>query len=236
MKLLSVLCIGLLCTAQAQAENTPSIWSIRTEVGVAGYGAAVSAKVHPKASLSFGYNGGQYKKHVNLEGDGYDLHLKNNNFYLNLEYRPFWDWQYFVLGASYFDPNYYADRHFVAGENFKLRGRRFQAVGDVKVRGKINYRSKVIPYLGVGLTGNLTKHLSVFAEVGTYYIGSPRVSIQTSNIENIMYDHKRISLKNPESTQYRHYQEAVERVRESVTDKAWKRWVPSAKVGIVYRF
>lgn len=237
MKLLSIACAGLLCMTQVNAaENEHSIWSMRAEAGVAGYGAAVSARVHPKASLSFGYNGGQYKKHVNLEGDGYDLHLKNNNFYLNLEYRPFFDWQYFALGASYFDPDYYGDRHFKTGETFKIRGRTFQAVGDVKLRGKIKYKSSVVPYLGLGVAGNITKHFGIFAEVGTYYIGSPKVTVQTTNIENITYERKRINISNPESLQYRRYQEAVDKVKTSITDKAWKKWVPSAKVGIVYRF
>lgn len=234
MKKLILACFGSIFALATYAEDTT--WAVRGEIGTVGYGVGVSGQLSQDISLTAGYNGGEYSRNVSLEGDRYKLHLKNSTTYLNVEYRPFTDWQYFTAGVTYFDPNYYGERNFANGEHFKLRGKKFQALGDVRVTGKVKYPSKFIPYAGAGVNGRISKHISLFAEAGTYYIGNPRVSVETDGIENIMTNGKRISLQDKNSTQYRYYQEAVDSVKQSIKNEVNHHWIPLAKAGIVFHF
>lgn len=196
--------------------------SVRAEVGTLGYGGAVSYNVDPKVGLTLGYNGGDiaWTDDIKVDGQTYDLDMKNTNVYLNAEIRPFANWFYTALGVAYLNNDYDVKKHVAAGETIKIGNDSFTAgANGASVKGQVSYDNKIAPYVGLGFSPAITNRWGMFGEVGAYYTGNPNVSLgQTGTTTDAAAEAK--------------IQEEEDKVRKEVKYE----WLPVAKLGVTFRF
>ena len=155
----------------------------RAEVGTTGYGGAIQWTASPYVGLSLGYNGGNisWRDDLSVNGTKYDVDMDNNNVYLNAEIRP-WGTSdnptaqgtYFAAGVAYLDNDYDLSQRSKDG-NVKLNGTNYSYNGEL--RGQMNYKNNIAPYVGVGIAPKFSKNWGVFGEIGAYYTGNPTVNL-----------------------------------------------------------
>ncbi|MDY6487645.1 ornithine uptake porin CarO [Acinetobacter faecalis] len=155
----------------------------RAEVGTTGYGGAIQWTASPYVGLSLGYNGGNisWRDDLSVNGTKYDVDMDNNNVYLNAEIHPWgtsdnrWaQGTYFAAGVAYLDNDYDLSQRSKDG-NVKLNGTNYSYNGEL--RGQINYKNNIAPYVGVGIAPKFGKNWGVFGEIGAYYTGNPTVNL-----------------------------------------------------------
>lgn len=155
----------------------------RAEVGTTGYGGAIQWTASPYVGLSLGYNGGNisWRDDLSVNGTKYDVDMDNNNVYLNAEIRPWgtsdnrWaQGTYFAAGVAYLDNDYDLSQRSKDG-NVKLNGTNYSYNGEL--RGQMNYKNNIAPYVGVGIAPKFGKNWGVFGEIGAYYTGNPTVNL-----------------------------------------------------------
>ena len=155
----------------------------RAEVGTTGYGGAIQWTASPYVGLSLGYNGGNisWRDDLSVNGTKYDVDMDNNNVYLNAEIRPWgtsdnrWaQGTYFAAGVAYLDNDYDLSQRSKDG-NVKLNGTNYSYNGEL--RGQMNYKNNIAPYVGVGIAPKFSKNWGVFGEIGAYYTGNPTVNL-----------------------------------------------------------
>ncbi len=156
---------------------------VRAEVGTTGYGGAIQWTASPYVGLSLGYNGGNisWRDDLSVNGTKYDVDMDNNNVYLNAEIRPLgtsdnrWaQGTYFAAGVAYLDNDYDLSQRSKDG-NVKLNGTNYSYNGEL--RGQMNYKNNIAPYVGVGIAPKFSKNWGVFGEIGAYYTGNPTVNL-----------------------------------------------------------
>ncbi len=156
---------------------------VRAEVGTTGYGGAIQWTASPYVGLSLGYNGGNisWRDDLSVNGTKYDVDMDNNNVYLNAEIRPWgtsdnrWaQGTYFAAGVAYLDNDYDLSQRSKDG-NVKLNGTNYSYNGEL--RGQMNYKNNIAPYVGVGIAPKFSKNWGVFGEIGAYYTGNPTVNL-----------------------------------------------------------
>ncbi len=155
----------------------------RAEVGTTGYGGAIQWTASPYVGLSLGYNGGNisWRDDLSVNGTKYDVDMDNNNVYLNAEIHPWgtsdnrWaQGTYFAAGVAYLDNDYDLSQRSKDG-NVKLNGTNYSYNGEL--RGHMNYKNNIAPYVGVGIAPKFGKNWGVFGEIGAYYTGNPTVNL-----------------------------------------------------------
>ena len=155
----------------------------RAEVGTTGYGGAIQWTASPYVGLSLGYNGGNisWRDDLSVNGTKYDVDMDNNNVYLNAEIRPWgtsdnrWaQGTYFAAGVAYLDTDYDLTQRSKDG-NVKHNGTNYSYNGEL--RGQMNYKNNIAPYVGVGIAPKFSKNWGVFGEIGAYYTGNPTVNL-----------------------------------------------------------
>ena len=207
---------------------------VRAEVGTTGYGGALLWTANPYVGLALGYNGGDisWSDDISVNGSDYDIDMENKNTYLNAEIRPWgasenrWvQGLYMAAGVAYLDNEYELDRRVNAGEGFTINHTDFVAGPDgAHIRGNMDYKNDIAPYLGFGWAPKINKNWGVFGEVGAYYADNPDVNLQLvsggaadnptrgSLVDNIAADEAKIA-----------------------TDDKHK-WLPVGKIGVSYHW
>lgn len=215
-------------------ESTASQYiptSVRAEAGTTGYGGAITWAVNPYVGLSLGYDGGDvsWSNSLKVDGSKYDLKMNNNNVYLNAEMRPWGMSQsafakslYVAAGAAYLDNDYDIHRNVSKNRNFSVNNTDYQAISDVKLKGKLKYKNDIAPYLGFGFAPRFGDHFGMFTEVGAYYIGNPEVQLDSTGTA---YNASGKSLNN-----------SVASEENKIRNQEKYKWLPSAKLGINYYF
>ena len=164
-------------------QNKLILTGARAEVGTTGYGGAIQWTASPYVGLSLGYNGGNisWRDDLSVNGTKYDVDMDNNNVYLNAEIRPLgtsdnrWaQGTYFAAGVAYLDNDYDLSQRSKDG-NVKLNGTNYSYNGEL--RGQMNYKNNIAPYVGVGIAPKFSKNWGVFGEIGAYYTGNPTVNL-----------------------------------------------------------
>lgn len=209
--------------------------SVRAEVGTTGYGGAITYDANPYVGVTLGYNGGDisWSDDVKINGSTYDMDMDNNNVYLNAEIRPWGTHEnnlvksmYVAAGVAYLDNDYDLDRRVDAGRNFSVGGTDFTAGGDgVHINGKMQYKNDIVPYVGLGIAPKIYKNIGVFGEVGAYYTGNPKVSLQPVSGS---------APNNPSSGTS--LNDAVAKEQYDIANKSKYEWLPVAKVGVSFKF
>lgn len=202
--------------------------SVRAEVGTTGYGGAVSYNVNPYVGLTAGYNGGDisWTDNVKVDGTEYDLDMDNNTAYLNAEIRPWANWFYMAAGTAYIDNDYDLQKRIGAGDTLSINGDNYQlatGTGEGGIRGKMNYKNNIAPYLGLGFSPSITDRFGVFGEIGAYYVGNPEVNLDQYNLAPVA--------GNPVLAET-----AKNRLERDIRNDDKYKWLPVAKLGLSLRF
>ncbi|MEB3753505.1 ornithine uptake porin CarO [Acinetobacter sp. MD2(2019)] len=205
--------------------------SVRAEGGTTGYGGAFTWDVNPIVGVTLGYNGGNvsWSDNLKVNGSKYDLDMNNNNVYLNAEIHPWGNSQgmwaksaYVAAGAAYLDNDYDITRNVSNGRNFSVNNTDFNATSDVKMNGKLSYKNDIAPYVGLGLRPMFSDHWGMFSEVGAYYVGNPSVNLNSTGTAT---NGNGVNLN-----------DAVAAEENKIASSEKYKWMPSAKVGVVYKF
>lgn len=163
-------------------------FSVRAEVGSLGYGGAVAYDVDPITTLVVGYNGGDSTDILGhtyrWDGVKYKTDIDSNNTYLNLEIHPIPQarWVNLAFGVAYIDDQYAF--HQKSHNGFINVNNKYFDATNSNVRGKLSYRDNVAPFLGLGVTPQLTKNIGLFAQVGAYLTGHPDANLQSNEVIN----------------------------------------------------
>ena len=212
--------------------------AISAEVGTLGYGANVGWALNDKTELQAGWAGGDVADLFGGDFDAkdinYDVDSDFSNPYLGVQLRPAANW--FTVGAGIIVPDndidvranaegdgyysvdgdkYYAgmaDAEEIAADDFGG-----QNIGDLK--GKIEHRNDLAPYLTIGFRPNINNHWGVFGEVGAAYLGKVDATIERTADNN-----------SPEA------EYVASKAEKDLEDKNWLEWMPIVKLGATYRF
>lgn len=196
---------------------------VRAEVGTTGYGGAVSWSVNPYTAITLGYNGGDisWSDDIKVNGSKYDLDMDNKAAYINAEIRPFANAFYFAGGVAYLDNEYeLAARAGSANDIIKIDGNRYQGPG--KAEGKLEYKG-FAPYLGLGFSPAITSRVGLFGELGAYYTGNPKVTMEATGLTALD--------DNAPSAQ-----EAIKTDADKLRNDSKYEFLPVAKLGLSVRF
>ena len=199
---------------------------VRAEVGTTGYGGALMWTANPKVDVVLGYNGGDisWSDDVKIDGSRYDLDMENNNVYLNAQVRPWANWFYMAAGVAYIDNDYDLDRRVGANNSFSVNNTDFLAgSGGVKINGKMTYDNDIAPYVGFGFSPAINNRWGVFGEVGAYYTGNPTVELRATGN----------AVPNPNSPSLN---DALRAEADKIANDDKYEWMPSAKLGVSFRF
>ncbi|MHA3054183.1 hypothetical protein E0H77_03785 [Acinetobacter sp. ANC 4633] len=204
--------------------------SFRAEAGTTGYGGALTWDVNPYVGVSLGYNGGHinWRNDIKSHGTKYDLNQdNNNNVYLNAEMHPwgassnhFAKSVYVAAGVAYLDDDYKLTSKSNNG-NVTVNDTKYNITGNIT--GKMKYKNEIAPYVGIGMRPMLNEHWGVFGEVGAYYTDNPAVTL-TSN-----------ATVNSGGTNAQ-FQNDLKAQENQIANEDKYKWLPSAKVGVIYRF
>ena len=204
--------------------------SVRVEGGTTGYGGAFTWDVNPIVGVTLGYNGGNinWRNDIKSHGTKYNLDQDNNsNVYLNAEIHPWGHSQnmwaqsaYIAGGVAYLDNDYKLTSKSDNG-NVTVNDTKYNVTGDIT--GKMKYKNDIAPYVGLGIRPMFSQHWGMFGEVGAYYSNNPSVSL-TSN-----------ATVNSGGSQAQFQNDLAAEQNKIANDDKYK-WLPVAKVGVVYKF
>lgn len=219
----------------AYAENAKP-FVIFAEAGLLGFGVGAGFSVNSYLDIVAGYNGGKY----NAEGLDFELtsgmkvdqvDYDSKVQYLAANIRPFAGAFHISLGLYNQDINFKgqyspSDFYLDDGERpeYEFNHAIFDAntVGNVKL--DVSFDKKVLPYVGIGWSPNLSKRWGLSTQLGAMYAGEAQVSYYPENGNTSVQDIDQTTTLG----------EAL-RVEEELFSSSLK-WIPVAKLGLWIRF
>lgn len=219
----------------AYAENAKP-FVVFAEAGLLGFGVGAGFSVNSYLDIVAGYNGGKY----NAEGLDFELtsgmkvdqvDYDSKVQYLAANIRPFAGAFHISLGLYNQDINFKgqyspSDFYLDDGERpeYEFNHAIFDAntVGNVKL--DVSFDKKVLPYVGIGWSPNLSKRWGLSTQLGAMYAGEAQVSYYPENGNTSVQDIDQTTTLG----------EAL-RVEEELFSSSLK-WIPVAKLGLWIRF
>lgn len=208
--------------------------SVSAEVGSLGYGAHIGWGVNDKTELVAGWAGGDVGKLAgnDFKAKGVKYKLDETDFsnpYLGVEMRPAANWFTVGTGVIFPDNNITVKSDSNRGY-FTVDGVNYGMNDSTKLKGKLEYRNDVAPYLTVGFRPNINNHWGVFGEVGAAYLGKADATVTGTGTVNVLDSNRNTTgLTAATST-------VANRVAKDIEDKDIAEWLPIAKLGVTYRF
>nr|WP_317199340.1 hypothetical protein [uncultured Psychrobacter sp.] len=205
--------------------------SVSAEVGTLGYGANVGFSVNEKVELQAGWAGGDVADLFGGDFDAndveYDVDSDFSNPYLGVQVRPAGNW--FTMGGGIIVPDNDLDvtANSKNGE-YKIDGVSYDA-GDVgTLKGSLDHRNKLAPYVTIGFRPNITNNFGVFGEIGAAYLGKTDATVRASNPDNIVDIND--SFQDVTAADVARFAE------RELEDEDYIEWLPIVKLGATYRF
>ena len=205
-------------------------FGVRVEAGTTGYGGALVYSASPNTDLVIGYNGGDisYSDDLSIDGVTYDLEQENNTSYLNAQLRPFANSFHVALGVAYTD-NEYAVTGQPNGNGalsvYRIDGKDFSAAAVGELKGRVQYKNDIVPYVGIGFSPAITTRFGLFGQIGAYYTGNPEVSLTSTG--------SRLTPSNDGTTTLG---AALDNEQRKVAEDDKFKFQPVAKLGATLRF
>lgn len=173
----------LLCRAQmAPAGNETGKIGVGLKLSTLGPGAEVALPIGNKLNVRGGVNFFEYTRNFSKDGVQYAGNLYFRSGEANVDWFPIGHQLHLSPGLIFYNGNkVQAVAAVPGGQNFTLNNTTYQseAADPVKGIGQLDF-TKVAPTFRVGF-GNLvprnSKHLSILAEVGIAYTGTPRTAL-----------------------------------------------------------
>lgn len=196
--------------------------AISAEIGTLGYGANIGWALNDKTELQAGWAGGDvsdFSSHVNVNDIRYDIDDADfSNPYLGVQLRPTGNW--FTMGAGIIVPDNDIEVSAEAkGDTFEIGGTDYDATEVGTLKGTLEHRNKLAPYLTVGFRPNITNNFGLFGELGAAYMGKTSASVSAVNGTNQVVGNA-----------------AAAEAKKELEDKDWLEWMPIVKLGATYRF
>lgn len=230
--------------------------AVSAEIGTLGYGANIGWSLNDRVELQAGWTGGKTNqaiksddiakivnvaKALNNNTDGAEVddlnlavQINASNPYLGVQLRPAANW--FTVGTGVIVPNNKIEVEVQPGAgdsgNYHIGGADYSkdAVGTLK--GKIQHRNTLAPYLTVGFRPNIGNNWGLFGEVGATYLGKVNVDIENTKDNDVTVT----AIDTQKPIKLAELVDQAERDIESKKDLKWLSWFPIVKVGATYRF
>ena len=196
--------------------------SVSAEVGTLGYGASVGYSLNDKVELQAGWAGGDvadlFGGDFDVNDVNYDVDSDFSNPYMGVQLRPAANW--FTVGAGIIVPDNEINIESNGNSgSFEINDTVYNDnVGTLK--GSIEHRNELAPYLTVGFRPNITNNFGVFGEVGAAYLGNVDAKVTASGT----------------GTSNRGADAAAAAAQEELEDENYIEWLPIVKLGATYRF
>lgn len=174
------------CRAQVVAAgNETGKIGVALKLSSLGPGAEVALPIGNKLNVRGGFNYFSYSRNFSKDGVQYAGNLYFRSGEANVDWFPIGHQLHLSPGLIFYNGNQVqAIAAVPGGQNFTLNNTTYtsQATDPVKGVGQLDF-TKVAPTFRVGF-GNLvprnSKHLSILAEVGVAYTGTPRTALSFS--------------------------------------------------------
>lgn len=196
--------------------------SVSAEVGSLGYGASLGYSLTEKVELQAGWAGGDvadlFGGDFDVEDVEYDVDSDFSNPYLGVQVRPAANW--FTMGAGVIVPDNDIDIESNGNNgSFDIDGVEYNNdVGTLK--GSIEHRNELAPYLTVGFRPNISNNWGVFGEVGAAYLGDVNAKVTASGT----------------GAGSKGAAAAADAANRELEDENYIEWLPIVKLGATYRF
>ncbi|KDN25126.1 outer membrane protein G1b [Moraxella bovoculi 237] len=200
--------------------------AVSLEVGSLGYGANIAWAANDRVELQAGWAGGNIAEAINdnfdANGVNYQVETDFSNPYLGVQLRPAANW--FTVGAGVIVPDNEIKVRANPSSNgtYRIGGVDYDQNEVGTLKGTLEHRNKLAPYLTVGFRPNIGNNWGVFGEVGATYLGKADANITASG-------------DGTEASQARANALAAQAERD-IEAKDYANWFPIVKVGATYRF
>ena len=166
----ALLCaLGASTTVQATENDTPG-FSIGPDAGTLGYGVEAGYRFNQYFGTRASWNKFDFSHTGKVNGVSYKGKLHLNSEGLVGDIYPFGGGWRVALGARLQDNSAKANAQgdvIINGNNY----------GTAALDGKVTYKNKVAPYVGLGYLGTLFSGLQLSGEIGAMYQGQSKVSL-----------------------------------------------------------
>jgi hypothetical protein len=196
--------------------------AVSAEVGSLGYGANIAWSINETTELQAGWAGGDvadlFGGDFDVEDIEYDVDSDFSNPYLGVQMRPAANW--FTVGAGVIVPDNDIDINANSknGE-YEIDNVKYDASEVGTLKGSVEHRNDLAPYLTVGFRPNISNNFGVFGEIGAAYLGDVNSSVSASGGTNA------IEAEN-----------AVNAANRELENEDYLEWLPIVKLGATYRF
>ncbi|MBI3527929.1 MAG: hypothetical protein HY067_08160 [Betaproteobacteria bacterium] len=153
--------------------------SLGLRVGTLGGGVELAHAFTEKLGFRVSVNGLNYNTSETHESVDYDAKLKLESGQLLLDWFPFSNNFRLSAGAMYNGNKFTLDGKPSAGGTFTINGTTYSSSNVGSLNGKFDFR-KAAPYVGLGYGRPIGKGLSLAADLGVLFQGSPRSTLSAT--------------------------------------------------------
>ncbi len=205
--------------------------SISAEASTLGYGANIGWSVNDKTELVAGWDGGDvsdlYGNDFKSHGVRYELEESDfSNPYLGARLHPASNWFTVEAGALFPDNDLTLKTKNHSG-HFTVNGTRYDLNDSTNLKGKLEYRNDIAPYLTIGFHPNINNHWGLFGDIGAAYLGKADATV-TARAGSTVTNHATGALENASVV--------AQEAEKNIEDKDYAEWAPIVKLGATYRF
>ncbi len=229
--------------AETWNDSFADNFSVGAEAGTLGVGANLDWKISDKLSLRSGWTGGSIGlKDIEIDSLDFDVTAKFNSPYIGMQVRPWENWFTVNTGLTYIGSNKINARVSPTNNTrFIVDGEEYVVQTDGRIDVDVKFNNKVAPYLTLGTQSNVSKNLSLFAEIGAGYTDGYKkaINLEGSYIKSEVIDSGNNNPNNELTDE--EFDELQTELANEIEDKIEERtksskFYPIIKVGIVYRF
>ena len=153
--------------------------SVGLRVGTLGGGVELAHAFTEKLGFRVSANGLNYSTSETRESVDYDAKLKLQSGQLLLDWFPFSNNFRLSAGAMYNGNKFTLDGKPSPGGTFTINGTTYSSSDVGSLNGKVDFR-KAAPYVGLGYGRPVGKGLSLTADLGVLFQGSPRSTLSVT--------------------------------------------------------
>lgn len=191
--------------AYAQREGFKSSIGVNANLSTVGLGGDVYWNFMPRLSVRAGYMIMKINADISFDQDDLnlntDINYLTNSFSAGVDYQ-FLNFMYVTAGIGVF--NFKPKAEVVPANDFEFGDITLspETMGQATVR--VTNGASVSPYLGIGF-GKITpkSNVSFGFEIGAYYMGKPKISIDASGMLEPSADPEHAALLSNQLSQYR---------------------------------
>lgn len=205
--------------------------AVSVEAGTLGYGANIAWAANENTSIVAGWTGGDITDLVGddftARGVDYTVDTDMSNPYVGVQVRPMSNW--LTVNGGIIIPDNDIDVKASGKGSFKVGGEvyNYNSAVNGELKGKLEHRNQIAPYLTVGFRPTINNNWGVFGEVGAAYMGDTRADITATSPDSVVTS---------DNGTTKTMSQLANQASADIEDKNWGRWAPIAKVGVTYRF